>query len=142
MPTIANTQVPVVLEGLGELAQLKIPVAGALRIRKVTRALQEHWRDVLDVRQQLAKQYCQLDDDGELVVERQPDGTETSPFRDGEAGTEFTRAWQELMSVEFEHPYGVEVAHLGRIEVTAATLLKLDTFLIEDDDAALPAPPA
>lgn len=134
MPTIANAEALTVLDGLNDLAQLKLPVAGALRIRKVTRALQEHWRDVLEVRAQLARECCVLGDDGEPVQEKQEDGSVVSPFRDDDARDEFQQRWGELMAEEFSHPFGVEVAHLGNIEVTAATLLKLGEFLVEPEE--------
>ena len=136
MPTVTNAEVPAVLEALKELSQLKVPVAGALRIRKVTRALQEHWQDIIEVRNQLARECCKLGDDGEPVQEQQPDGSVASPWRDDEARDEFNRRWMELMNETFEHAYGIEVAHLGNVEVTAETLLKLGEFLVEPEEGA------
>ena len=134
MPTIRNAEIPAALEGLQELAQLKVPVAGALRIRKVLRALGEHWNDVLEVRNQLARECCLLDDKGEPVQETQPDGSVTSPWRDDAAREDFQQRWAELLAQEFTHSYGIEIAHLGKIEVTAATLLKLGDLLVEPEE--------
>ena len=134
--TIRNAEIPAALEGLQELAQLKVPVAGALRVRKVLRALSEHWNDALEVRNQLARECCLLDDKGEPVQETQPDGSVTSPWRDDAAREDFQQRWAELLAQEFTHSYGIEIAHLGEIEVTAATLLKLGDLLVEPEDAS------
>lgn len=56
MPTIRNAEVPGVIEGLGQVAKCKLPVAGKLRVVKVTRALQAHWQDVLAVRDELVRE--------------------------------------------------------------------------------------
>ena len=139
MPTITNAEVLGVLEGLRKLAKCKLPVAGKLRVVKVTRALQAHWQDVLAVRDGLVRECCVLGEDGEPVREEHPDGTVSFPWRDEAARAEFNRRWGELLAESFTHPWGIEPAHVAPVdpahdEVTAEMLLALgDVFVAEEE---------
>jgi len=134
MPTVRNSEIPGILEALNELAELEVPVAGALRIRKVIRALREHWQDVAAVQEQIAKECCQLDEKGELVRVQQEDGSVSSPFRDDEAREKYLQRWRELMEEEFAHPWGIEVKHLGKNDVKASILIRLGEFLVDPEE--------
>ncbi len=139
MPTITNAEIPGVLEALGTIARCKLPVAGKLRVVKVTRALQAQWQDVLEVREGLVRECCQLGEDGEPVREEHPDGTVSFPWRDEAARVEFNRRWGELLAESFTHPWGIEPAHVAPVdpahdEVTAEMLLALGDFFIEPEE--------
>ena len=127
--------------GLGRLAQLRLPVAGALRVRKVSRAVQEHWDDLQTVRGGLIEQYCKKDEKGKPIP-TQSGAQVTYEFEDDEAREAFMAQWGELMAQEFSHPYGVEEAHLGKGDIEPSILIALNEFFVETDDVALPAPPA
>lgn len=141
MPTIKNERVESVLVGLTQLSQRRLPVAGALRVRKVTRAVQEHWDDLQAIRMELIKQYCKKGEDGQPVP-TQSNGQVTFEFESEEARQAFMTEWSELMQQEFTHPYGIEEAHLGNDDIEPNVLIGLDEFLVEAEDAEISAPPA
>ena len=133
MPTVKNERVEMILSGLGRLAQLRLPVAGALRVRKVTRALQEHWDDLQAVRGRLIEQYCKKDEKGKPIP-TQNGAQVTYEFEDDAAREAFTTEWGELMAQEFSRPYGIEEGHLGKGDIEPSILISLDEFLVETDD--------
>ncbi len=124
MPTLTNAQVIEALGALRQLAQERVPVAGALRMRQVIRALQARFEDVEAERKKLLEQHADKDAKGDLLVK-----ANAYQFADDEARQAFEAGYRELMAAEWEHGYGIREKDLGSIEVSTAVLLQLGPLL-------------
>lgn len=128
MIEMTNGEVMQAAQALEELGRERLPVPGALRVRKVTRAVQAHLADVEAVRMDLLKRHARTDEAGELV----PSEGGIATFESDEARERFTADWEELLAERVEFEYGVRVSDLGAIEVRPAVLVKLGPLLEEE----------
>lgn len=140
MPTITNAEVGPAVTAIEMLIQKPLPVKGALRIRKVRKALIEHWKDLEDVRQSLLRQHAEIGDDGQVVTRRREGAEPEIAWLTPEDEAEANAAYQELMAEPFELSHGIEVEHLGNVEITPLLAVELGGVLIdpEDDDESAP----
>ena len=129
MIEMTNGEVMQAAQALEELGRERLPVAGALRVRKVTRAVQAHLQDVEAVRVDLLKRNGETDAVGELLTGE--DGQVL--FRDDEAQADFAREYEALMAETWQTEYGVRVSDLGNIEVRPSVLVGLGA-LLEDTE--------
>ena len=129
MIEMSNIDVQRAAEALRELSQERLPVAGALRARKVIRVVQAHLDDVEGVRKELLSRYACKDEHAQLVLDERGNAT-----FDDDGLERFQADYLELMeqTVEFEH--GLTVADLGSIEVRPATLVALGALLEEGEE--------
>ena len=124
MIQMTNAELVAANRALNELAQERLPVAGALRVRQVLRAVKAHLEDVDAVIAQVVDLHALRDDDGNV---QQPAPGMVALSGDGQ------REYAELMGQPAEFERGVRVADLGAIEVKPATLLALGALLEEDE---------
>ena len=136
MIELSNMDVQRAAEALRELGQERLPVAGALKVRKLVKAVQAHLDDVEGVRKELLSRYACKDEHDQLVLDERGNAT-----FEADGLQQFQADYLELMeqTVEFEH--GLTVADLGSIEVRPATLVALGALLEEGEEgcAAVPA---
>jgi len=125
---MTNGEVMQAAKALEELGRERLPVPGALRVRKVTRAVQAHLADVEAVRMDLLKRHARTDEAGELVLGEGGIAT----FEDG-AQADFAREYEALMAETWQTEYGVRVSDLGSIEVRPSVLVGLGA-LLEDTE--------
>lgn len=126
MPTLTNAEARIAMMALTQLAQERLPVAGALRLRKVTRALAEHLTDVEAERLLLLERHARHSEDGKLLIE----GSQYQFASDADRQA-FNEAFGELMALTWEHGWGIRVSDLGDIKVAPAVLLDLGPLLEE-----------
>ena len=127
MIEMTNGEVIQAAQALEELGRERLPVPGALRVRKVTRAVQAHLQDVEAVRMDLLKRHARTDEAGELV----PGEGGIATFEDG-ARERFIADWEALLAERVEFEYGVRVSDLGNIEVRPSVLVELGALLEEE----------
>lgn len=128
MIEMTNGELMGAAKALEELGRERLPVAGALRVRKVTRAVQAHLQDVEAVRVDLLKRHARTDEAGELVLGEGGIAT----FEDG-ARERFAADWEALLAETWQTEYGVRVSDLGNIEVRPSVLVGLGTLLEETE---------
>lgn len=125
--TMRNSEALQALWALRELAELALPVAGALRVRQVMRALQALAEDVEAERMKLLKAHAIVDEKGQPV----PDERGQAQFEDGKQA-DYTAAHAELMEAPWQHEYGIRVSDLGtKVEVKPSLLVALGNLLEE-----------
>ena len=110
------------------LATKEVPLSGALRVRRLARAVRDHVTDANAEREKLIDKYGQKDEDGQLAREGD---TIRLAFPQ-----EFQSAWGELLAenVEIEDKLVLHVADLGdSIQIEPGVLLGLGD-LLEDSD--------
>lgn len=124
---IKNSAVPGITLAIQELANLRLPMGAAMKIRKLARRIEQQGEDVEAVRLQLIEQYTRRDGEGKKIIR------EDQTF-DVEEG--FHVAIRELLGLEFEvEPLTVaELAPAGNI--TPITLIRLGDLLVEGDEAS------
>ena len=127
MIEMSNADVMSAGQALAELSQERLPVSGAVRVRKVVRAVQAHLDDVEAVRKELLNRYACKCEDGKLIL----DERENATF-DGDGLERFQADYAELMAQTAEFERGLAVADLGSIEVRPAVLVGLGTLLEEE----------
>lgn len=130
MIRITNGELRQAAGALSELARARLPVVGALRLRKLIRAVDARLEDVEAVRMDLLKRHAELDESGAITWSE--DGR--ARLSD-EAEQAFAREYEELMSQEAEFDRGIRPEDLGSIEVAPLTLLQLGS-LLEDEGGA------
>lgn len=128
MIEMTNGELMGAAKALEELGRERLPVAGALRVRKVTRAVQAHLQDVEAVRVDLLKRHARTDEAGELVLGE----GDIATFEDG-ARERFAADWEALLAETWQTEYGVRVSDLGNIEVRPSVLVGLGTLLEETE---------
>lgn len=132
MITLTNGELLQAMDGLRELTKLELPVAGALRVRKVIRAVDAHLADINDTRRSLIERYAVRGDDGQVKI-----GAGGQVTFEGEGAATFTAEYTELLGLTWEHPYGIRVSDLGtKIELAPQVLLSLGNLLEEPEEAA------
>jgi len=122
---LKNAELGRAIEALRSLAAEKLPVIGALRVRKLTRALAEHITDVEGVRKELLDRFGQKDADGKLIVE----GNQIPLIP--ETMLEFQVEFAALMAGEFTTEYPVRVSDLGKGDIAPQVLIDLGGLLDE-----------
>lgn len=131
MVTVKNADVVEMLTVLGELAREKLPVKGALKVRKIHRTLSQAWTDVEDVRKQLFDEYAEKDANGDLIIEQGPSqGARTVKLKEG-ATEAFNAAWDELMAHEIEVADVLTAADMGTAEIRPHILIGLGDLLTD-----------
>ena len=124
---LKNAELGRAIEALRSLAAERLPVIGALRVRKLTRALAEHIADVEGVRKELLDRYGKKDEDGKLIVEG--NAVPLIP----ETMMEFRAEFAALMAGEFSTEYPVRVSDLGKGDIAPQVLIDLGGLLDEGD---------
>lgn len=115
-------------DALQSLAAKSLPIPGALRVRRLMRAVREHVTDANAERNKLIEKYAQRDADGQIVR-----GEGTIQLAEPAA---FQAAWSELLAenVEIEDKLVLTVNDLGdSIQIEPGVLLGLGD-LLEDSD--------
>jgi len=123
---LKNAELGRAIEALRSLAAERLPVIGALRVRKLTRALTEHIEDVEGVRKGLLDRYGKKDEDGKLIIE----GNQIPLIP--ETMLEFQAEFATLMAGEFTTEYPVRVSDLGKGDIAPQVLIDLGGLLEED----------
>jgi len=124
---LKNAELGRAIEALRSLAAERLPVIGALRVRKLTRALTEHIEDVEGVRKGLLDRYGKKDEDGKLIIE----GNQIPLIP--ETMLEFQAEFATLMAGEFTTEFPVRVSDLGKIDIAPQILIDLGGLLDEGD---------
>ena len=124
---LKNAELGRAIEALRSLAAERLPVIGALRVRKLTRALAEHITDVEGVRKGLLDRYGKKDEDGKLIIE----GNQIPLIP--ETMLEFQAEFATLMAGEFTTEYPVRVSDLGKIDIAPQVLIDLGGLLDEGE---------
>jgi len=124
---LKNAELGRAIEALKLLAAERLPVIGALRVRKLTRTLTEHLTDVEGVRKGLLDRYGKKDADGKLIVE----GNQIPLIP--ETMLEFQAEFATLMAGEFTTEYPVRVSDLGKGEIAPQILIDLGGLLDEGE---------
>mgnify|MGYP006992520120 CR=1 FL=1 len=122
---VKNAELGRAVEALKALAAERLPVIGALRVRKLTRTLTEHLQDVEGVRKELLDRYGRKDKDGKLIVEG--NAVPLIP----ETMLEFQAEFATLMAGEFTTEFPLRVSDLGTIDVAPQVLIDLGELLDE-----------
>lgn len=119
---IKNEQVSGIVAALGELIRLPVPVKTGMKIRNITRRIEQQHKDIAEEHLRLIELYAKRDAAGEKI-------------REGAAYAvlpEIEPAFNELMGLEFECE-GLLLAEIEGIrEITTLTLLNLGDLLVED----------
>jgi hypothetical protein len=124
---LKNAELGRAIEALKLLAAERLPVIGALRVRKLTRALAEHITDVEGVRKGLLDRYGKKDEDGKLIIE----GNQIPLIP--ETMLEFQAEFATLMAGEFTTEFPVRVSDLGKIDIAPQVLIDLGGLLDEGE---------
>jgi len=124
---LKNADLGRAIEALRSLAAERLPVIGALRVRKLTRAIAEHIADVEGVRKELLERFGQKDEDGKLIIE----GNQIPLIP--ETMLEFQAEFATLMAGEFTTEYPVRVSDLGKGEIAPQILIDLGGLLDEGE---------
>jgi len=124
---LKNADLGRAIEALRSLAAERLPVIGALRVRKLTRALTEHIEDVEGVRKGLLDRYGKKDEDGKLIIE----GNQIPLIP--ETMLEFQAEFATLMAGEFTTEYPVRVSDLGKGDIAPQVLIDLGGLLDEGE---------
>lgn len=135
MATFTNLEIiGNILPALRTLGAKQLPVRGAMRIRKIRKAFEEHWRDVEATRRELLKRHATLNEKGELITDKANNAIFDS---DGMVAIEkqaaFAVEYQELLADTFEYDWKIdpEVCLGSKITIAANTLLGLGELLEE-----------
>ena len=124
---LKNAELGRAIEALKALAAERLPVSGALRVRKLTRSLTEHIEDVEGVRKELLERYGRKGEDGKLIIEGN-----TVPLIP-ETMLEFQSEFAALMTGEWSTEYPLRVSDLGTGEIAPQVLIDLGGLLDEGD---------
>lgn len=128
MIELSNMDVQRAAEALRELSQERLPVAGALKVRKVIKAVQAHLDDIEAVRKDVLSRHARKDEKGELVLDERGNATFEGDGLEG-----FQADYTELMMQTATFERGLTVADLGSITVRPATLVALGALLEEGE---------
>jgi hypothetical protein len=122
---LKNAELGRAVEALKALSAERLPVIGALRVRKLTRAVAEHLEDVEGVRKGLLERYGQKGEDGKLIVEG--NAVPLIP----ETMLEFQAEFAALMAGEWSTEYSLRVSDLGKGDIAPQVLIDLGGLLDE-----------
>jgi hypothetical protein len=114
---------------LADLIHLPMPIAAALRVRRITRQVDAIVQDIDAERRTLLERYAVHDENGELLFE---DEGKTRYQVD----PEFHRRYAELVNCECDAPLETLPADLlgSMVEITPALLLGLGDILTDGTD--------
>jgi len=130
MPTITNAELTnLVMPALMELANRKLPPAGALRIRRMVRELGNREKDLNAERIKLLTEYGLKGEDGKL----RQDQRGAVVFGEG-SEEEFSAAYAPFLAEQIESVATLTMAHLGDAEIEPSLLIGLCDLLDEGDD--------
>lgn len=121
---VSNGELVTANRALNELAEERLPVAGALRVRRLLREVRAHLEDVDAVIAQIVDRHGVRGEDGEI---EQPSPGMVLLSDEGQA------EYAALLAQEAEIEHGLRVSDLGSIDVKAATLLALGSLLEESE---------
>lgn len=131
MVKIKNGDIPNALASLNALSREKLPVKGALKVRKLNRTLTTAWSLVDEVRKKLLDEHAAKDEAGNnLAGDPAPDGQATTKLADDKKQA-FYAAWQELLGEEVEINDTLKPDDLGNREIEPALLIQLGDLLEE-----------
>ena len=118
---------------LERLARMEVPVALALRLRAMVRAVSGVVADIEAVRMELLRRHAETDAKGEVLRDERSQAT----FAGAAEREAFEREYAELMGAEADLTgiprLGVAVLERAAIPIPAASLLALGE-LLEDDE--------
>lgn len=121
-----NAEANVALHALQELAGLALPVAGAMKVRRIMRAVAAQAEDVEAERMKLIRAHAMRGDDDQVA----PDEHGNAQFASDEDQDAFMAALSELMAATWEPEARLAAADLGeRVEVRPAVLVALGELL-------------
>jgi len=124
-----NSEMTQLQQALGELINEKLPIATALKIRKIIRELTPHLEDMEAEKRKIINSYVPLDETGA------PSNKNNQYVFDTEENKErFLSEMTELMNLEWESPEHLTIEELGSITITPATLLGLGDLFIDKGD--------
>jgi len=117
-----NSEIITAFEALREMAEVYLPVSGALKVRRIAKELQNRVEEVEEVRKQLVTKYGAKDENGEVIV-----------LENGVAQIEdmegFSREYKELMEISSSYDTVLTKEDLGSGEVKVQTVIKLGPWL-------------
>jgi len=117
-----NSEIITAFEALREMAEVYLPVSGALKVRRIAKELQNRVEEVEEVRKQLVTKYGAKDENGEVIV-----------LENGAAQIEdiegFSREYKELMEISSSYDTVLTKEDLGSGEVKVQTVIKLGPWL-------------
>ncbi|MCB0071913.1 MAG: hypothetical protein KDE20_10665 [Caldilineaceae bacterium] len=127
--TMQNQELMVAHEALLHLAQLRVPTATAMRVRRLTRVVGPTVEDVQQERRKLVRLHADLDERGE------PHGDENGKivFKSDDDREAYAAAHRELMELETTlEVQPLTASELGVKEIQAGLLIALDDLLLDD----------
>jgi len=127
MIQMTNVELLAAGQSLRELAAERLPIEGALRVRRVIREVQGPLDDTEAVRQELLRRHGKVGEDGRPVLDEQG-----NVKFDGDGLKRFQADYTELMAQTVEIEQVVRVADLGSIEIAPAVLMGLGALLEEE----------
>lgn len=128
---VKNGEIPSMIGALDQLSMEKLPVKGALKVRKAVRSLRSTWDIIDDVRKKLLDEHAEKDADGKNVPgEPLPNGQMTTKLDESKRAA-FHAAWVELLEQESEVVDTLTAEDLGTREVSPALLIQLGDLLTD-----------
>jgi hypothetical protein len=124
---VKNAEVLGILRGLAALGSSQMTPVGAVKFLKIHRALRQHHEDVDSVRQDLAKQYAVLDEQGDAQTMETEQGT-VSYVMDPEKEADFTLAIRALYDEVFEVRHTLSASDFAGT-VTPAALAPIEAII-------------
>jgi hypothetical protein len=124
MVTLDNKNTFLCQRGLAALAKERLPIATALRVRRLLRATEARLQDVEAVRQGLLRQHAALDEAGDPLADNG-----AVRFPSPQARAAFEADYDELLAQTWECPETLAPKDLGEISVTPETLYLLGDLL-------------
>ncbi len=133
--TITNGALRLARPALAELGESKLPIAASLRVVRLMRAADEHWKDVEQVIQISLKAHCRVDEKGNLVPR---EGTQQSTglayaspdFLSPEDEARFAADDAELAALAWEPPLQLSAGELGSsVAIEPRVLFQLGALL-------------
>lgn len=117
-----NNEVIAAFEALREMAEVYLPVSGALKVRRIAKELQSRVEEIEEVRKQLVTKYGTKDENGEVAV-----------LENGAAQIEdmegFSREYKELMEISSSYDTVLTKEDMGTSEVKVQTIIRLGPWL-------------
>ncbi len=109
-------------EGMGELANTKLPVKTSYAISKINKQIVAEFQEFDKERVKILDAYSKKGEDGKPVIENN-----NYVIEDMEA---FTKEFNELCAIEVEiNAEPISIEQLGDIEISFLTLAKIDKFI-------------
>ena len=116
-------------QALSELADMSLPMATAMKVRRIVRALVPHLQDVEAERSKLVERHARKDAEGHVVTENGQWAFDSVEDREA-----FVAQANELMDLEWEPPERIATLELEGREVRARVLIGLGEVLEEEGE--------